>query len=174
MKNQKEEKDSIFKSKNSHSASSKTEVKEESSVITLLWQKLLVNSQLKLFVDKGFFHYEIYIHGDEVKKPQDKKGKYQSVSKIKFCVSEYEYKGRLYHFLVNPVDRISRCIEEPSITIKWHGVVFKQPVLQRKELNYEEQLNVHLGRLESLIKSRFIPEIENALSACVAKSEDFA
>lgn len=121
----------------------------------ILWCKLLADSKRIIHVDEGIFHYEMFIQAEQL---PDRK--FQSKSKIKFCVKDFEYQGKIYKFLINPVDKISRCIGDYNqIIIDWHEVVFVQPVLTRESLNFEEQMNVHLVRLESLIRDQFIPKI---------------
>lgn len=124
----------------------------------VIWQKLYANSQLFFYVDNHIFHYEIYLRG--IQQNTSEGIIYQSTSKIKFCVSRFEYKGDLYHFILNPINKTAKCSECSDIVIPWRVANYTNLVLRKEELNFEEQLNKHLRALESHVSRCVIPKIE--------------
>ena len=123
----------------------------------VLWEKLLINSSQVLSVGDAIFHYEMVVRGEQQKGQNDTKI-FKSVSKIKFCIKNFMYKGKMYDFFMNPIDGICRCKQKPEIVINWKETMLSIPVLTRVELNKNEQVNKHLAMLESILEE-FIPEI---------------
>lgn len=124
----------------------------------VLWEMPLINSIQTINVSDAIFHYEMVVRGEQQKGPNNTK-LFKSVSKIKFCVKNFMYKGKMYDFFMNPVDSICRCRQIPDIVINWKETVFSIPVLTKIELNKNEQVCKHLTMLERLIEEEFIPEI---------------
>lgn len=125
----------------------------------IIFDKSFINSQQIMQVGQGIFHYELVLRGEELKNTKDNTRKMWSTSIIKVCVKSFDYKGTEYNFFMNPVDAISRCKEKPNIVVNWKKAIYKETVLLRTELNWKEQLNKHLVKLESYIQEYFIPEI---------------
>lgn len=128
----------------------------------VLWQKLSANYKQQIEVGGFFFHYEILLTALAEGDISSKQCTYKTESIIKFCVASCVFNERHYDFLINPIDRVSRCIQLPEITLDWHDVTFIQPVLSKSELNYDEQKAIHLLRLESLIREKFLEEAKRA------------
>lgn len=141
-----------------------TQVSLNSSNITPKnWEVPYIDSKQVLYTEHGIFHFELILKGILIPR-QSQVLVGQSVSRVKFCPVTVEYKGHLYDFFVNPVDKVSVCKDLPNVVIPWKEGSFSNPVVDLKELNSEEQFSKHKVLLENYIEKEYVPEIFKLLS----------
>lgn len=128
------------------------------------WKVSYVNSKQTLFTEHGMFHFELVLEGFTVQE-QSQVGK--SISHVKFCPVVVDYKGAIYDFFVNPVDKVSVCVRKPKVLVPWKEGIFNNTVVNLEELTPDEQFQKHKVLLENYIEEEYIKEIYTLLSNVV-------
>ena len=126
------------------------------------WEVHFISSKQILYTEHGVFHYELVLNGMQIPNKHSSVG--QSMSHIKFCPVMVEYKGCLYKFFVNSVNKTAVCQSDQNIVIPWKEGKFINPVINLVELTPDEQLTKHKVLLENYIEEEYIPEIFKLLS----------
>lgn len=161
-KNMKEKVSEILSNKSLTSPTAR--VNSNSSNITPKnWEVPYIDSKQVLYTEHGIFHFELILKGILIPR-QSQVFVGQSVSHVKFCPVTVDYKGHIYDFFVNPVDKVSVCRDNPDVVIEWKEGSFSNPVVDLKELNPEEQFSKHKVLLENYIEKEYVPEIFKLLS----------
>ena len=159
MKNKNmKEKVSEIPSNKSLTSPTTSEYLNSSNVTHKKWEVPYIGSKQNLYTEHGIFHFELVLRGILIPR-QSQVFVGQSVSRVKFCPVTVDYKGHLYDFFVNPVDKVSVCKDLPNVVIPWKEGSFINPVIDLKELTPEEQLSKHKVLLENYIETKYVPHI---------------
>lgn len=161
-KNMKEKVSKILSNKSLTSPTT-SEYSNSSNVTHKNWEVPYIDSKQNLYTEHGIFHFELVLKGILIPR-QSQVLVGQSVSRVKFCPVTVDYKGHLYDFFVNPVDKVSVCKDIPNVVIPWKEGNFSNPVINLEELTPEEQFSKHKVLLENYIEKVYVPEIFKLLS----------
>ena len=161
-KNMKEKVSKILSNKSLTSPTT-SEYSNSSNVTHKNWEVPYIDSKQNLYTEHGIFHFELVLKGILIPR-QSQVLVGQSVSRVKFCPVTVDYKGHLYDFFVNPVDKVSVCKGIPNVVIPWKEGNFSNPVINLEELTPEEQFSKHKVLLENYIEKVYVPEIFKLLS----------
>lgn len=164
-KNMKEKVSKILSNKSLTSPKT-SEYLNSSNVTHKKWEVHYIDSKQNLYTEHGIFHFELVLKGILIPR-QSQVLVGQSVSRVKFCPATVDYKGHIYDFFVNPVDKVSVCKDLPNIVIPWKEGSFINPVMNLEELTPDEQLQKHKVLLENYIEEEYIKEIYTLMSNVV-------